>query len=383
MNRLLVPTAALLWGLQAAFLSPALALILVSLFGASTSDVGWVLSIYNASGFVFSLLLPANADRLGTYLGTMAACGVLTGALALSLALVTTLPLAVVALVVLGGPAGVGSSLLYAHLRHSGGSAADVVNTRAIFSVAWVAGPPLAALIIGTFGNRAILAAIVAIAALNVATTAAMMSQHRRRVVADEVPVPIAADGPPASKLTAGLVMVAFVGLQATNAVAVSIMTIYVTQTMHLDIIWAGIALGVAAGLEVPALLVMGKLSDRHSHLLLIATGCLAGIAYYLGLAFVADPWSLLALQLLNAWFFAAVAGVGLPLFQDLIPRPGLATGLYMNTRRVGAIVSGPIIAIGALTVLGERGIFVACAALTLVALGVVGAAARSQRVPA
>ena len=383
MNRLLVPTAALLWGLQAAFLSPALALILVSLFGASTSDVGWVLSIYNASGFVFSLLLPANADRLGTYLGTMAACGVLTGALALSLALVTTLPLAVVALVVLGGPAGVGSSLLYAHLRHSGGSAADVVNTRAIFSVAWVAGPPLAALIIGTFGNRAILAAIVAVAALNVATTAAMMSQHRRRVVADEVPVPIAADGPPASKLTAGLVMVAFVGLQATNAVAVSIMTIYVTQTMHLDIIWAGIALGVAAGLEVPALLVMGKLSDRHSHLLLIATGCLAGIAYYLGLAFVADPWSLLALQLLNAWFFAAVAGVGLPLFQDLIPRPGLATGLYMNTRRVGAIVSGPIIAIGALTVLGERGIFVACAALTLVALGVVGAAARSKRVPA
>jgi len=381
-NRLLVPTAALLWGLQAAFLSPALALILVSLFGASTSDVGWVLSIYNASGFVFSLLLPANADRLGTYLGTMAACGVLTGALALSLALVTTLPLAVVALVVLGGPAGVGSSLLYAHLRHSGGSAADVVNTRAIFSVAWVAGPPLAALIIGTFGNRAILAAIVAVAALNVATTAAMMSQHRR-MVADEVPGPIAADGPPASKLTAGLVMVAFVGLQATNAVAVSIMTIYVTQTMHLDIIWAGIALGVAAGLEVPALLVMGKLSDRHSHLLLIATGCLAGIAYYLGLAFVADPWSLLALQLLNAWFFAAVAGVGLPLFQDLIPRPGLATGLYMNTRRVGAIVSGPIIAIGALTVLGERGIFVACAALTIVALGVVGAAARSQRVPA
>ena len=59
MNRLLVPTTALLWGLQAAFLQPALALILVSLFGASTSDVGWVLSIYNASGFIFSLVLTA------------------------------------------------------------------------------------------------------------------------------------------------------------------------------------------------------------------------------------------------------------------------------------------------------------------------------------
>jgi MFS transporter, SET family, sugar efflux transporter len=33
------------------------------------------------------------------------------------------------------------------------------VNTRAIVSVAWVAGPPLATFIIGWFGNRAILLA--------------------------------------------------------------------------------------------------------------------------------------------------------------------------------------------------------------------------------
>jgi hypothetical protein len=51
------------------------------------------------------------------------------------------------------------------------------------------------------------------------------------------------------------------------------------------------------------------------------------------------------------------------------------------NTRRVGAIVSGPIIAVGALTVLGERGIFVSGAALTLLALLVVGATARSRRI--
>ena len=59
MRRLLVPSSALLWGLQLAFLSPALALILVELYGASTAQVGWVLAIYNASGFVFSLLIPA------------------------------------------------------------------------------------------------------------------------------------------------------------------------------------------------------------------------------------------------------------------------------------------------------------------------------------
>lgn len=147
MRRLLVPSSALLWGLQLAFLSPALALILTHLYGATTAEVGWVLAIYNASGFVASLLLPAYADKKHDYLGPMLACGALTLLLAIVLAIVTTLSLATIALVLIGGPAGVGSSMLYAHLRHSGARPSDVVNTRAIVSVAWVAGPPLATLI--------------------------------------------------------------------------------------------------------------------------------------------------------------------------------------------------------------------------------------------
>jgi MFS family permease len=153
-------------------------------------------------------------------------------------------------------------------------------------------------------------------------------------------------------------------------------MTLYVTETLHLNVMWAGIALGVAAALEVPALIFIGRLSDRYSHLGLIATGCLAGIAYYLGLAFVTGAIVLIALQVLNAWFFAGIAGIGLPLFQRMIARPGLSTGLYMNTRRVGSIVSGPIIAIGSLTVLGQRGIFLTSAALTLIGLVIIASPA-------
>jgi len=76
-----------------------------------------------------------------------------------------------------------------------------------------------------------------------------------------------------------------------------------------------------------------------------------------------------MAVQILNAWFFAVVAGTGLALFQRIIARPGAATGLYTNTRRLGAIVSGPLIGLGALTALGYRGVFAACAALTIIAL--------------
>ncbi len=381
-----MPSSALLWGLQIAFLSPALALILVELYGATTAEVGWVLAIYNASGFVFSLLIPAYADRKQDYLGPMAACGALTFLLALVLALVTTLPLAAVALFVIGGPAGIGSSMLFAHLRHSGARPADIVNTRAIVSVAWVAGPPLATFIIGWFGNRAILLAIAAVAVLNLTTTAIMINHRRAATRAaaaagDPVPPTPAADGPTTiGRGGIALIMAAFVLLQAANATGMTIMTVYVTETLRLDLRWAGIALGVAAALEVPALLSMGRLSERFSQLGLIATSCVAGIAYFLGLAFVEGPILLIGLQLLNAWSFAGIAGVGLPLFQQLIPRPGLSTGLFTNTRRVGAIVSGPIIAVGSLTAFGQRGIFLTSATVTLVGLVILTIASWTSR---
>ena len=44
------------------------------------------------------------------------------------------------------------------------------------------------------------------------------------------------------------------------------------------------------------------------------------------------------------------------------------------------SIVSGPVIAIGSATVLGQRGIFLACAALTLVGLLIIVLARRISR---
>ncbi|MDX6320220.1 MAG: transporter, family, sugar efflux transporter [Propionibacteriaceae bacterium] len=381
---MLIRSAALLWGLQFAFLNPALALVLVELFGATAAEVGLVLAVYNASGFVASLVLPAYADRKRDYLRPMLACGLLTLALALLLTVATSLPMALIGLVLLGGPAGVGSSLLFAHLKHSGAKPADIVHTRAIVSVAWVAGPPLAAFIIGSFGNSAILLAIAAVAALNIATTAVMLAQRARPSAAAVTPAQVGSDLP-MSRVNIAVIVAAFIALQATNSTVVSIMSLFVTRALSLDVMWAGVALAVAAGLEIPALLLIGRLSQRFSSLGLIASGCLAGIVYYVAMAFVSGPVVLLGLQVLNAWFFATVAGTGLALFQQIIPRPGLASGLYANTRRLGAIVSGPIISFGSLTPLGYSGIFVVCALLTgfaLIMIGVVSRATRRKGLP-
>ncbi len=203
-----------------------------------------------------------------------------------------------------------------------------------------------------------------------------MIRQRRATRLVDDAASPApAADGPSVGRLGIVLSTAAFVLLQATDATAMTMLTIYVTDTVQLDILWAGVALGLAAALEVPALVLIGRLTERHSSIGLIATSCVAGIAYFVGLAFVTEPIALLALQPLNDWSFAGFGGVGLTLSQQLIARPGLATGLYMNTRRIGSIVSGPIIAFGSLTVLGQRGIFLTSAAVTGLGLLVIAAA--------
>lgn len=286
-TRLLIPSTALLWGLQFAFLNPALALLLTTLFNASTAEVGWSLALYNASALVATTVIPARADRTGQYLKPMLVSATLTILLSALLAITTSLPLAVAALIVLGGPAGVGSTLLFAHLRHAGATPGQVINTRALFSVAWVAGPPIATFIIGTLGEH-------------------------------------------------------------------------------------------AAGLEIPALLIMARLANRFSAQALLVSSCLIGVVYYAALFAVQSPAALIGIQVLNAWSFAAIAGTGLTMFQQIIARPGLATSLYMNARRIGAILSGPVIALGSATVLGQAGIFLVCAVLTLA--GTVGIAVAHRR---
>jgi SET family sugar efflux transporter-like MFS transporter len=119
-------------------------------------------------------------------------------------------------------------------------------------------------------------------------------------------------------------VVIAFIALQATNSAAVSIMSLFVTQRLDLALIWSGIALGASALLEIPALLIIGRLSRQVSSHALVISGCVTGTMYYVAMAFVADPITLVLLQVLNAWFFGIVAGVGLTMFQKMIPRPGL-----------------------------------------------------------
>lgn len=380
-GRLLWPAAAWFWALQFAVLNPLLAVLLVTLAGATPSQVGWVLGAYNVGGFVASLVIPAMADRSGDYLRPLLFCALGGVGLVLTLAMTTALPVVVIALVVLGGPPGVGSTLLFAQLRHQGAPPAQVIRTRAIVSFAWVIGPPLATLSTGTLGTPAALVLLGGIGLVNVVTALLLL---RRRAPVRET------GGAARPSLLSQLrgwsrwgVISAFTLLQASNIATVTIATLFVTRELHAPIVWAGVVLGAAALLEIPALLAIGRLHGRMPVRLLLALGGGAGLVYFGVAAFVHGPWQLLALQPLNAWFFATVAGVGLTVFQDVFPSPGLASGLFTNTRRVGAVLAGLLIAVLGVLPAPYRAVYVASAvvvAVVLVGALVVVAAERRSR---
>jgi SET family sugar efflux transporter-like MFS transporter len=291
-------------------------------------------------------------------------------ALTTALALSTSLPPAVLALVALGGPAGVGIGLLFAHQRSSGADVPEVMRTRAVFSFSWVAGPPLAAFLMGLLGNRSVLWAIAGVALVGMAVTWAMIRGGSHLATAP-------GGGGPGDRLVEAvrrpgvpLLVLALVLLMAANSASVSALPLLVTQELALDVIWSGVALGVAAGLEIPVLLALGRLAPRVGQRRLIAAGCVAGVGYLTAMTFCTGPVMLVGAQPLNAVCVAAVSGLGLTLVQDVVGRPGLASALFMNTTRVGAIIAGPVLAIGGLRGPGYRGVFAVAAGLLVIGLG-------------
>lgn len=370
--------SALLWGLQFSFLVPSLGLLLVALYGATAAQVGWFLAIYNLVGLVVGIVIPAWADRRRDYLGPMVACSLLTILLTIAMWFAPSLGWVCLALVVLGAPAAVGNSLFFAQLRHVGTATQHVMDIRALVSFAWVVGMPLSTLLFGWFGARSVVLAIMAVGCLNLLVGLRLRAEHRALVDDGEA----AADDPglPVAWLVVSVMTVVYVLLQATNNAVVTVTSLFVTERLDLPVLWAGLALGLAAALEVPALMLLGRLERRFGNNRLLISGVIAGVVYYLGMTFATRPWQLLALQLPNAWFFGVITGVGLTWFQSAIPRPGLATGLYTNTRRVGSIVSGPMIAIAAVTSLGYAGVFALSAVVCLASLLVLAVLLRSMR---
>lgn len=220
-------------------------------------------------------------------------------------------------------------------------AALGISGLRTVFSLAWVAGPPLAAFLLDAggftwiYGGAALMygvAGLVGIGWLKEIPAAA----------------PRAAPDEPTEKApwTLWLSAVAFTLLQTPLTLAVQAMPLFLTTELGGAAGEAGLLFGLCAALEIPLMLGLGVLAGRRvpvRRLLLLGAAC--GVAYFGLVAVATELWILFAGQLLNAMLIAATSGLGISYMQDMLPgQPGRATTLFTNTFPLGAMLAGPLL---------------------------------------
>lgn len=107
----------------------------------------------------------------------------------------------------------------------------------------------------------------------------------------------------------------------------------------------AGYIMGLAAGLEIPIMLMGGWLSSRISLITLMRLGAFAASLLYASIWFSSTLWHLFAVQILNAIFVGFVIGLGMTWFQDQMPKfAGTASSLFNNSINLGNILGSIMI---------------------------------------
>jgi MFS transporter, SET family, sugar efflux transporter len=210
--------------------------------------------------------------------------------------------------------------------------------------VAWVAGPPLAAVLLDAGGFRYVYgaAAVMYLVAGLVAVVWLEEAGEAAATPADAV-----------GALTGGRIQVlltgtAFTLLMCPLTLAVQALPLFIDRDLGGQPSDAGLILGLCAALEIPLILALGALSTRVPLRRLLYGGAACGVLYYGLTATASNVGLLFAGQPLNAFFIAAVSGLGIVYVQDMLPgQPGRASTLHSNTFPIGAGLAGPFFGLG------------------------------------
>ena len=136
----------------------------------------------------------------------------------------------------------------------------------------------------------------------------------------------------------------------------------------------------ICALLEIPFMLVLGVMSAKYSNRLLMIWGIVLGGAYYVLVLLSNELWQIIAGQVLLAFFVAVISAIGISYIQDLLPDlPGYASTLYTNSTTLGRLF-GSLAGGAAAQWVGYRHAYWGCLLLVILSFGLL---ALPQRLPA
>jgi len=337
---------AFMMGVAGALQAPTLSLFLSREVGAQPFWVGLFYTVNAIAGIGVSLVLAKRSDSQGDRRRLILFCCLMAVGNALLFAFNRHYLTLITCGVLLASLANTAMPQLFALAReYADSSAREVVMfssvMRAQLSLAWVIGPPLAFMLALNYGFTMMFSIAATIFALSFILIAFMLPSVAR--VEQPADVPVIQSGGWQDK-NVRMLFIASTLMWTCNTMYIIDMPLWISTELGLPDKLAGILMGTAAGLEIPAMILAGFYVKRLGKRRMMVTAVAAGVLFYLGLIFFHSHQALLILQLFNAVFIGIIAGIGMLWFQDLMPgRAGSATTLFTNSISTGVILAGVI----------------------------------------
>ncbi|WP_436858352.1 sugar efflux transporter [Citrobacter tructae] len=366
---------AFMMGIAGALQAPTLSLFLSREVGAQPFWVGLFYTVNAIAGIGVSLALAKRSDSQGDRRKLIMFCCLMAIGNALLFAFNRHYLTLITCGVLLASLANTAMPQLFALAReYADSSAREVVMfssvMRAQLSLAWVIGPPLAFMLALNYGFTVMFAIAAGIFAISFLLIALMLPSVAR--VEPQADVPVTQVGGWQDK-NVRMLFIASTLMWTCNTMYIIDMPLWISAELGLPDKLAGILMGTAAGLEIPAMILAGYYVKRFGKRRMMVTAVAAGVLFYLGLIFFHSQTALLALQLFNAVFIGIIAGIGMLWFQDLMPgRAGSATTLFTNSISTGVILAGVIQGAVAQSY-GHFAVYWVIAAISLVTLVMTG----------
>ncbi|HEX6524022.1 MAG TPA: MFS transporter [Streptosporangiaceae bacterium] len=367
------------YGISVAVIYTTTSLFLANAVHAAALEIGLFFAGRGVIAIVVNLLVGRYSDRLRDrrlLLGYSAAAGALG---ALCFAALRGYVAVLVTGAVLFNLGGVTFSQLFAYVKEFAEARGHPVTAfgsmmRSVFSAGWVVGPLFGFFLLNRYGFGP---TYVAVAGLFLITAVASLCGLPR--VSD----------PPRAGSTSGmratrpgrhtlLLLAAVIVLGVVNRMYGIDIALYVTKDLHLGAAVVGWMAGVAAALEIPVMITVGRVADRVGKLRLVIAASLGAAVFFSLLPLVGSVPALLALQVLNAAWTAVALSIPMLMVQQEVPGgAGTSSSMYSTAFTTAGLIAGAVTAVTADAV-GFRNVFWVCAGLSVLATGLL--AARQHR---
>jgi len=375
-------------GMATSVAMPQLTTFFVTDLGATLPQAGlYYLTNVTAPvvGFALGRLSDRQADRL-----TLFRVGAVVGAAGwLAMGLSTQLWMPFVVSVLALGVAGAAGAQVYAAVRDelsrrpSAGDAEVISTVRMGFTLGWVVGPVLGSVVGGAFGLRAVLFVTAALAALQLVPMIGVRAPRFVRPVEPVAPdEPVAAPPSRRASRRALMPLLAFCGLAMVaccgDTVKFAYLPLYMSEQLHLPALTRGLVIGLQPVCELLLMPLAAAMASRHGAMKVVMVGTVCSVLAHLAYATSTSVGGLVLAQVLLSAMWAALAGLGVSVAQDLYPEGvGLASSTFMSSIVFASTVGGLVGSVF-VTGLGIPHVFVVPAVLSTLAL--VGMAVLARR---